>query len=273
MSCSRSTGVRTRGIVPELRSGYRLARRHGAPGPDPSRWRSVDRSRARGAPGSLRQSPGPVACGTMSILREGGPEHAPDRGRHGAPATRFGGEVLPSPRRQLAVASPALVLRYTPFRPDEALGFEPLQGGVERPVLHEDHLVGTLLNRAGNALPACSRKSRVRRISRSRVPCWSARRSRSSLWVDTYPKVPCRPIWSTVVSTRRCYLPSLRPLPRDPPCAIASSSPPPRCLRPPRSLPRPGRLRVPADYKANGSRPRRRCSHPTGSGSPMASTG
>src|SRR5437867_2383527 len=79
------------------------------------------------------------------------PHHARDRRREPVPLRFFGGELLPPERREPVVLAFALLRRARfPFRGDEGLALEPVEGGIEGAVLEAQDLVGRPLNVLGD---------------------------------------------------------------------------------------------------------------------------
>src|SRR5215471_368984 len=73
-------------------------------------------------------------------------EHAGDRLRETLPAFLFLGELPQAFLRQLVEARLPVVLRGSPGRADPALPLQPVERGIERPLVDLEHVFGELLD-------------------------------------------------------------------------------------------------------------------------------
>src|SRR5579872_3014679 len=114
---------------------------------------SLSPSRRRSVPARRRQAP---TRRRHQIRIEGlvalGHRHQKvDRPRRARPRTMLFGQLSPAIRRELVVARAPIVLGGLPGRRDPSLALEPLQGGIERTLVHFQHGVGPLANALGDA--------------------------------------------------------------------------------------------------------------------------
>src|SRR5579872_346259 len=114
---------------------------------------SLSPSRRRSVPARRRQAP---TRRRHQIRIEGlvalGHRHQKvDRPRRARPRTMLFGQLSPAIRRELVVARPPIVLGGLPGRRDPSLALEPVQGGIERTLVHFQHGVGPLANALGDA--------------------------------------------------------------------------------------------------------------------------
>src|SRR5208282_3835179 len=82
--------------------------------------------------------------GTHSHLSE--PHNPSDRARYPAVARRLLHQLFSPIGRQFIEASAPIIRRQAPFAGDPSIQFEPLEGGIERALLHPQEVVGQLLD-------------------------------------------------------------------------------------------------------------------------------
>src|SRR4029450_9810649 len=79
-------------------------------------------------------------------------ENTSDRTHHLFPFAGFGGEARAAGTRQLVIARPAIVVRAAPLGRDEPRPLQALQRWIQRPVIDQEDVFGTALNRRRNAV-------------------------------------------------------------------------------------------------------------------------
>src|SRR6476659_5794963 len=79
----------------------------------------------------------------LSLLRPGR-ESRPDRGHETVPAVRFFLQPLPSLASQLIIFGPAIVVRFIPFRREQALAHQAEEGWIKRALFDQKRAFGNL---------------------------------------------------------------------------------------------------------------------------------
>src|ERR1700722_2618067 len=96
----------------------------------------------------IRQTTRVRSAAVLMVLTQ----NAADGGDHRPPSIRFGGELLPARSRQLVKLRLAVILTCAPERADPAAMLKPVQRGIERSLLHLEHVLRHMLNHVGNGV-------------------------------------------------------------------------------------------------------------------------